>query len=372
MLIHNTNKIMSHNAERKQQEQIVVDTSNSNPCSLQISPSYDTTQLWEEIDIPIVIMDYSFQIQNVNSAFLQLFNIKRIQFEEIRNQPIFEFSQLPEPDKLKLLCTRVKQLNKTEQIEVENDDFSLRLKLSNQGQSFFLHLYDISIQNQYEELITYKHQMEAVAQLSASVAHELRNPLAVISGFLQLAKLTNKFEDYYQTITSELTRMNGIIDDFLSVSRRKAKKEVVSPVQLMNSIIDIIKPECILHDVTFTYHFEETNGKVQVNEAMIKQVILNLVRNSIEAYEENQDNKTFIIKMFNKGEEYVIKINDNGLGMPEQVLEQLGKPFFTTKEKGTGVGIPLCKKIVEDHGGSFTVSSQLNRGTEVTITIPFA
>ncbi len=125
-----------------------------------------------------------------------------------------------------------------------------------------------------------------------------------------------------------------------------------------------------MHDVEFRLNLKETSTMVNVNESMIKQVMLNLLRNSIEAYGESNTNRAFWIETRIVNNEYEIKVCDNGKGMPEEVLNQLGKPFFTTKEKGTGIGIPLCKKIIEDHGGTYRIKSTYNIGTTVLITIP--
>lgn len=216
--------------------------------------------------------------------------------------------------------------------------------------------------------------MEAVSHIAAGVAHELRNPLSVIKGFLQLAKLTDDFHKYYDTILSELNRMNLIIEDFLSVSRKKMTRSWQSPNQIIESLVQILKSECLLHDVNLDLQLTATkyNVTVHVNESMIKQVILNLLRNSVEAYGSSNINRRFIVKTEIEDERFLLTLKDNGKGMPDEVLNQLGKPFFTTKEKGNGIGIPLCKKIIEDHGGSFIITSEYNVGTEVRISLPLS
>ncbi|KYG32060.1 sensor histidine kinase [Alkalihalobacillus trypoxylicola] len=212
--------------------------------------------------------------------------------------------------------------------------------------------------------------MEAVSHIAAGVAHELRNPLSVIKGFLQLAQLTNDFQKYYDTILAELNRMNAIIEDFLSVSRRKMDRKLQSPVQIMKSLVEIMKAECLLHDVEFAMNLKETALLINVNESIIKQIMLNLLRNSIEAFGKSNQNRKFKITTAICDNEYFILVKDNGKGMPEEVLKQLGKPFFTTKESGTGIGIPLCKKMIEDHGGTFKIESTFNVGTTVILSLP--
>lgn len=234
-------------------------------------------------------------------------------------------------------------------------------------------IYDLSLEKQIEHLLTYQRQIESVSHMAASIAHELRNPLTVIKGFLQLAKLTSNYSVYYDTIMSELERMNGIIEGFLSVSRKQTVRKHLQPQNFMESIIEIIKPECILHNVTFDFEIERTAASLKVNEGMIKQVFLNLLRNSIDAFkEQGEGNFQFYIEGKVKGEQYEIIIGDNGPGMKQEVLANLGRPFITTKELGSGIGLPLCKKIIEDHGGIFDVASKINEGTRVHIILPFS
>ncbi|MFC7393328.1 nitrogen regulation protein NR(II) [Scopulibacillus cellulosilyticus] len=225
--------------------------------------------------------------------------------------------------------------------------------------------------DEFNSLIKDKHQMESVSHLAAGFAHELRNPLSVIRGFIQLSGLTNNIEKYYRTILSEIDRMNEIIEDFLSLSRNNSRKLVQEPNELFQSLIPLIRSECILRNITFDYHFEKTNRKIFLDKSMIKQIILNLLRNAVEAFPEDQHDKRFKIETKALKHVYQVKVSDNGPGMKKSVLEQLGKPFFTTKENGTGIGLPLCKKIIGDHKGEFFIESKLGEGTVITFTLPF-
>ncbi|MCF6408505.1 ATP-binding protein [Pseudalkalibacillus salsuginis] len=232
-------------------------------------------------------------------------------------------------------------------------------------------LYDRSHQQRFENLLMYKKQMESVSHLAAGVAHELRNPLSVIQGFIQLSAVTKDFSKYYDTVLSELARMNEIIEDFLSVSRRKMQKQKQRPDLIIKSLIHIIQSECLLHNLLFEWDVEEVDVYTMVNESMIKQVVLNLLRNSIEAYNVKQTNRRIHLQGKATSHHYEITFKDQGPGMEKSVLEQLGKPFFTTKEKGNGIGIPLCKKIIEEHGGTFNIISKLGEGTTIRFRLPF-
>ncbi|WBL13833.1 PAS domain-containing sensor histidine kinase [Sutcliffiella sp. NC1] len=237
-------------------------------------------------------------------------------------------------------------------------------------QEVFMVIHDRSYQQKFENLLIYKQQMESVSQISAGIAHELRNPLSVIKGFLQLSRKTNNWDKYYDTVMGEINRMNSLLEDFLSVSRKKIKKQYMKPHEVLASLEYIFQSECSLHNINFLSSIEEVDGSIFINETMLKQVMLNLLRNAIEAFLPNQKNKEFTLEC--KSEDNLIKIivSDNGRGIPEEIMEKIGTSFFTTKDKGNGLGLPLCKKIVEDHEGDMKVTSEVGIGTTFEISIP--
>lgn len=231
---------------------------------------------------------------------------------------------------------------------------------------------DRACSEEFNSLLQHKQQMESVSHLAAGFAHELRNPLSVIRGFIQLSFLTKDVSKYYETIISELDRMNNIIDDFLSLSRKSPKKHVYHPHKIFESLIPLIRSECLLRNIKLDYHFEQNEKLLLLNESMIKQIILNLLRNSVEAFgEDYPKQKNFEIYGIAEENTYTVRVSDNGPGMEKSVLRQLGKPFFTTKENGTGIGLPLCRKLIEDLNGVFNIESELGNGTTISFSIPY-
>ena len=233
----------------------------------------------------------------------------------------------------------------------------------------------VAVQNRthekkYEELLFQNKQLESVSHLAAGVAHELRNPLSVIQGFIQLSSITENFNRFYDTMLSEITRMNQIIEDFLSIARKKVEKKKVKPAELLDSITALIRTECLLHGIHFDYKLHNNDGYLYVNESMMKQVMLNLLRNTIEAYEDDTKNSYFRFHAGKDDEKFIMLIEDNGPGMSEAVIASLGNPFYTTKETGTGIGIPMCKKIIKEHDGEFLIESTEKKGTKITIQLP--
>ncbi|QQK75862.1 hypothetical protein HUG15_09965 [Salicibibacter cibarius] len=207
-------------------------------------------------------------------------------------------------------------------------------------------LIDESTHIRYEQLLQYKQQMESVSHLAAGVAHELRNPLSVIRGFLQLSELTNSFHKYAKTIFSEVDRMNKILENFLSISRKKFDVKALSPMEVIDTVEDIIRSECLLNNVYFEASIAKTERVINMNETMIKQVLLNLLRNSMEAYKPEQ-RKVFSLITHEWPNDYEIQVKDNGPGIPGAIMKKIGEPFNTSKEKGTGIGISLSKKLLK-------------------------
>lgn len=324
----------------------------------------------KNLHIPFLIVNEYVNPIHWNDEFLKL---AEVQEHELLNKSLEEIG-LDNPfiyfcfDLIhESLVTETKQED-----ELETDDYYLHIKAipSFSDRIVYLLIEDRSLQRKFDDLLTFHHQLEAVSHIAAGVAHELRNPLSVIKGFLQLGKLTDDFDKYYQTIISEINRMNKIIDDFLSISKKRVERRRQSPTKLMESLNEIMKAECTLHNVKFSMELEETEKLIDVNESMIKQVMLNLLRNSIEAFNKEKTDNAFTVTTSVEEPFYVLTVKDNGVGIPKAILSEIEKPFFTTKDKGTGVGIPLCKRIIEDHGGQFEIYSEEQQGTTVVIRLP--
>ncbi|WP_078379680.1 sensor histidine kinase [Sutcliffiella halmapala] len=324
------------------------------------------------LDIAILVLTKNSTIEYINKRCLTLLELD-IEDDSYRNA---DFTQVNTPNFLKQKILEIHNEvfdNKSFKERICYDDemlFQIQgIFFEHMEKTFFI-IHDRSYQQKFENLLIYKQQMESVSQISAGMAHELRNPLSVIKGFIQLSQITNNWSKYYDTIMAEISRMNSIIEDFLSVSRKKVNKQAIQPQHIFQSLVYIFQSECLLHNIDFDFEIEKVEEEVVVNEAMIKQVMLNLLRNAIEAFPEYQKNKFFLLRAKKSDVFYEITVMDNGKGMAEDVLDRIGKPFFTTKEKGNGLGIPLCKKIIEDHDGELFIDSKLGEGSTFCFRLP--
>ncbi|SER69623.1 two-component system sensor histidine kinase NtrB [Salipaludibacillus aurantiacus] len=325
--------------------------------------------LMEKVPIPALLLDDKGYIVTCNSHYKKLHTQLGL---PVKICPSVEAGKELHPvyyiyeRMLKELVNTKRDVTK----EYRREEVRLVIQGVVDGDHYIIMLKDESFQKRFEQLLTYQQQMQAVSQIAAGVAHELRNPLSVIKGFIQLSKLSNSLTTYYDTIYSEINRMNQIIEDFLSISRKKIDKRYVQPEDLIESMLMIFRSECTLHDVEFTYHIQESSHYLYVNEQMIKQVLINVMRNAIEAYEGQTKNRSFLLTTFIIKESYFIQLKDEGPGIPADLIDKINEPFFTTKDKGTGIGIPLGKQILEEHKGEFIINSEPGKGTVITLQLP--
>lgn len=214
-------------------------------------------------------------------------------------------------------------------------------------------------------------KLNVISQLAASVAHEVRNPMTTINGFLQLIKkdtnITEKQRNYIEISLSELARAQDIINDYLSLAKPNNKEfqlvniseELIKTVELMTSYTNI-------KNIEVTSKIEESLY-IRGNTDEIKQVFINIIKNAIEAIEKNGKLE---ISAYTEIKHVIIEITDNGEGMTKEQLSRIGTPFYSTKDKGTGIGLTISYQIIEHNKGKIEVNSEIGKGTSFIIKFP--
>ncbi|MER1955791.1 MAG: ATP-binding protein [Solibacillus sp.] len=231
---------------------------------------------------------------------------------------------------------------------------------------------DISYIKENEKLVRQSEKLKLVGELAAGVAHEIRNPMTVISGFVQMMNddQDSPYYEYTKLIQKETERVELILSEFLVLSRPQATQFV--PIHLANTLDEIAQ--------FFQYEFQHQSIEFKLNnryqdivilgnENQIKQVFINLFRNAMEAM-PNDGTLTLDVCPSDDNKEIFIGIKDTGCGIPPYVLERIFEPFYTTKTKGTGLGMMIINKIIQDHNGSIKIRSQENIGTEILLSFP--
>ncbi|MBD3861010.1 PAS domain-containing protein [Bacillus sp. 28A-2] len=231
---------------------------------------------------------------------------------------------------------------------------------------------DITNQKQSEKMLMKSEMLSAVGQLAAGIAHEIRNPLTSLKGFLQLMIQSKKYQkDYADVMMSEFNRLEAIINEFLVLSRSKSVKfEPVHVNLLLEEVIMVVESQAVLKGVSIQKNFSPSLPNIQGIPNELKQVFLNILKNGIEA----MDGVTGVIKVTSlpKNNQMMLIFEDQGKGIPEDEMGKLGEPFYTTKEKGTGLGLMMTIKIIESHGGTIRFESKSFEGTRVIITFPMS
>jgi PAS domain S-box-containing protein len=231
-----------------------------------------------------------------------------------------------------------------------------------------------SIQNVTEriktqELVQKAEKLSVVGQLAAGLAHEIRNPLTSIKGFIQLISEQQQNVEYCAIVLSELDRINEIVSEFLMIAKPQTEGFKLNELnELIQKIVSLINVQAIMNNVQITLDLEPDIPQIFCNENQIKQLLLNVLKNAIEASPAGSQIKVQL-KMKDKNNVWICVI-DYGCGIPKELLPKLGEPFYTTKGKGTGLGLMVSYKIVEIHKGHISINSEEDKGTTVDIVLP--
>lgn len=230
-------------------------------------------------------------------------------------------------------------------------------------------LQDVTERKQAEELIRKSEFLSVIGQMAAGVAHEIRNPLTSLKGFVQLLQaFPNGKPEYYQIMLSELDRIEFIISEFLVLAKPQAVIHQHRDIRrMLEQIVMLADTHAILHNVQILTDFPDELPLITCEEKQIKQVFLNLMKNAIESM---PDGGVVTVAAKVAEDKLLIVFTDQGCGIPEESLERLGEPFFTTKETGTGLGLMVSHKIIADHGGTINVRSKMGIGTAVEVHLP--
>jgi len=224
-----------------------------------------------------------------------------------------------------------------------------------------------------EELLSRSEKLTTVGQLAAGVAHEIRNPLTSIKGFLQIIKADgNVSESYTKIMLDELERIESIVNEFLFLAKpqQEIKFEVQPLKPILEQVIGLLQAEANLKGIEIKVVLDEiASTKVIGNRNHLKQVFINLIKNSMEAILAKG---TIVIKGQIDHHQSMIRIQviDDGPGISKERLKKLGEPFYSTKEKGTGLGLMITRKLVEDHMGTLEFESEVGKGTIVNVQLP--
>ena len=228
---------------------------------------------------------------------------------------------------------------------------------------------DITALKETESLLRQSEKMSVLGELAAGIAHEIRNPLTTIKGFMQMGQeKTIKLDQHIDVLVDEIDRINSIVNELLVIAKPTdvifSKKNINT---IVSEVVQLLSIEASLQSTQLNV-IEQDQFHTYCNDSKLKQVFINIIKNALEAIStEGEVN----ITIYDKNEDYfAIKFEDNGCGIEEYRLKHIGEPFYSVKEKGIGLGMTVCFRIIESHKGSIHITSQVNLGTIVEVLLP--
>ena len=238
---------------------------------------------------------------------------------------------------------------------------------------FYLSHGRLEKQKLYYEQIKHTERLKITGQLAAAVAHEIRNPLTVVKGFLQLYEKDNTYENserHYSLLINELNSAEQVISQFLSIAKpdKDTETELVNVKGVLQSVTDLLNTYGLLHHNEIVLSVVE-DCYIAASTIEFKQLLINIIKNAIEASKVGDS----VVVIAERNKDLVeIKVTDCGQGMSKEEMESLGTPFYSLKSKGTGLGMMICYNIAAKYKGTIHFDSVKGEGTTVTIRFPAA
>lgn len=336
------------------------------------------------VNLGVILIDTDFQLIDISDMACTILGIQREDILYKTMEDVFASvpieHQLVQRTLLDGIVVRnhaVSWMNDQERFELLMDSNLLRNEKGDIVGAYVL-FKDVSNLRSLEEQVQRSDRLAMIGQIAAGTAHEIRNPLTSIKGFLQMFKKTlqergmDKEYSYTEIMLSEIDRINELVSEFLLLSKPKnISFDLVDISTVLRDILPIINNEAILHGVSVQFQAAFELPKVVANVELLKQVFLNLCKNGIEAMSTGGVLAiTERIEMDVDSQKVNIDIHDSGPGIPAFLIDKIFDPFFTTKQNGTGLGLSVCQRIIHDIGGSIRVSSK-GYGTTFTVSIPY-
>jgi signal transduction histidine kinase len=225
--------------------------------------------------------------------------------------------------------------------------------------------------HKHEKKLRESEKLSLVGELAAGVAHEIRNPLTTLRGFTQMMNENTNLEAnkrYAKIMIDEINRINFIVSEFMVLSKPHIVQFSLIDLSIsIKNVITLLNTQAIIKNIEIIPEFVGDRFFIKCEENQMKQVLANLIKNSIEAIPQGGK---IHVRIEQQDDQLVISVTDNGVGIPREKIHLLGTPFYTTKTEGTGLGLMVSKKIIQNHNGKFEINSVPNEATTVTITLP--
>lgn len=292
-------------------------------------------------------------------------NYKMTTIEEDKEKAIYFFNETLKGVPQTFECRALHKTGKIVPLEVTN----IPISIGDEIVGVYGIAKDLTLQKMTEENVEKSEKLTLVGQLSVSIAHEIKNPLTTLKGFLQLVKETNEISPAHVDIMlSEMDRIEMITNEMLYLAKPQAVEFKFRSIKdVIDSVVMLLQSQALMKNIEIKFSYEDVSSIYCVMNQM-KQVFINMVKNGIESMSQGGIIK---INLLHVDKDYVlIEVIDQGCGISEELAPKIGLPFYSTKDKGTGLGMLTTYKIINDHGGSITFDSKIGEGTTFKVYLP--
>jgi len=335
----------------------------------------------ESVDTGVMTIDLNGRLKTFNRAAEEITGFK---FSVIKNDlleniipefmPLFEKKELPESVRNRMAFKIKGRMGKN--IHLGGSISSLKDR-DEQQIGHIIIFQDLTEIKQMEENLEKSRKMALIGEMAAGLAHEMRNPLAAISGSIELLMKGLEFKGTNRRLMGIILRgtdqLENLVRDFLSLARPvPALRELVDINEVIEEVLEQIKVCKSWTDKIEIIKVFSENAKAYANKEQVRQIINNLVLNAVQAMEEGGVlSFETALKELDDGRKYVeIKVSDTGCGIKKTDLNKIFETFFTNKEKGIGLGLPIVNHIVEGYNGKIKIESVANKGTICSVWLP--
>lgn len=351
--------------KQKNAQELLIESENKYRLLVELSPEM------------VVLHNIKGQILYANEITATKIGVKSS--EELIGKNVLDFVH---PQSKEIIFKRQKLLLRDKKVPLNEEKFIRSdgsvIDVETTGVLFSMHgeqvvqliARDITERKRMEKEIKRLDMLNIVGEMAAAVSHEIRNPLTVVRGLIQLIrdKGFHEHKEKFDIIIDEIDRANTVITEYLSISKNKVVK--LQPLNLnfiIESIFPLIQADAIMSGKEIVLELGQIPDLLLDNYE-IRQLILNLVRNGLDAMSPE---KRMHIKTYNCKNEVVLAVQDSGEGIKPEVLDKLGSPFFTTKNNGTGLGLTVCYRIAEHHNAKVSVETD-SSGTTFFVRFPLS
>ena len=319
----------------------------------------------------IMILDENLDIHQANQAAAKIFGYT---IEELLSKNLKDLIPKSEKGFYKKIKEGRGEPVIISAIKKDGSSFPVRVSLSsfslNSSLYYTVILRDQTQRKEMEERLLQAERLAAVGQTASYLIHEIKNPLIIIGGFAQqlLKRIDPKDKDKLEIILKEIERLESLITDVRDFTKSiEIERKDCDLNELLLETISFFKDEAAKYGIEIIVDLSKDIPRVKVDPDLMKQVFINLIKNAIEAINEQGT-----LRVISRLEKSVVKIeiSDTGCGISEKYLREIFNPFFTTKKKGTGLGLTISYRIVKAHGGIIKIKSKEGKGTTCTILLP--